>query len=311
MKKNNFIRFVDVESYLQDNNINYITSGKNVSQGWIGMSCPFCVDGDPSNHMGISLDAKTISCWRCGKTGNLISLVMKLHKCRFEESLKILKKYVDYSITDLVEIPIHNVNFTMPKNFNQYLPDNPKNYLKKRGYDPEYIWEKYNLFYPYPEHWGRYKHRIVIPFILNGEIVTYTTRDITGKMENKYDACPNKESMIPIGDCIYNIDNIKKNGNMVVFEGPTDVWKYEDNACALYGIKYTHARIRLIREKNPKNIFLIFDPGAEKQVEDLANELSIFFPVTVLFLSGKKDVGDMNKKEIQEIKDYIKGVYNG
>jgi hypothetical protein len=80
------IENLNLIEYLDDKNISYSTSGKNVSSGWIGISCPFC--GDSSNHLGINLESKVFSCWKCGEKGNFIKLAMELEGLSFKEIMK-------------------------------------------------------------------------------------------------------------------------------------------------------------------------------------------------------------------------------
>ena len=55
----------DVISFLEEYNIDYTTSGKNVTSGWVEINCPFCGD-DPSYHMGVNLSSGLYHCWICG-----------------------------------------------------------------------------------------------------------------------------------------------------------------------------------------------------------------------------------------------------
>ena len=45
------IESFDVLEFLDDRGIPYVTEGKNVSYGWAEINCPFCPDGDPSEHL--------------------------------------------------------------------------------------------------------------------------------------------------------------------------------------------------------------------------------------------------------------------
>ena len=60
------IRNFDIIAYLENRNIPYKSCGKNVSEGWIGIHCPFPFCSDPSTHLGINLSSKAVNCWICG-----------------------------------------------------------------------------------------------------------------------------------------------------------------------------------------------------------------------------------------------------
>ena len=42
----------DIISYLENRGVSYWTEGKNVTDGWVNINCPF--SPDPSNHLGIN-----------------------------------------------------------------------------------------------------------------------------------------------------------------------------------------------------------------------------------------------------------------
>ena len=75
----NFESF-DIIKYLQSRHINYTEEGKNVSEGWIGIRCVFPGCEDMSNHLGIHLESKVISCWVCGRRGSLLNLILLIDK---------------------------------------------------------------------------------------------------------------------------------------------------------------------------------------------------------------------------------------
>ena len=296
--------FIDVISYFKDNNIKYWTEGKNVSKGWVNIKCPFCMGGDPSNHLGINLQSKKINCWRCSKKGDFFTLIMKLNKCGFGKAQQIAKKFYTTKVI-VYDRTAFNPEFKLPKVFSRELTERPKKYLEERNFVAQDIWDTYYLHYPIPDHWGDYRYRLCIPFTREGEISTFTARDITGRQDPKYIVHPNEKSLYPVNQCVYNLDRIEKGVNLVILEGPTDVWRYKYNAVCVYGITYTPTQIRLIKEREPKKIFIIFDPGAEKEADKLANELGIYFPVEVIFLDGEKDIGDYKENDsiIRELRE--------
>ena len=83
------IQDFDIIAYLESREVEYHTSGKNVTSGWIEINCPFCFPEDPSWHLGINLDTKLYNCYICGNKGSPINLIMEIDQCSFPKAKKI------------------------------------------------------------------------------------------------------------------------------------------------------------------------------------------------------------------------------
>jgi hypothetical protein len=296
------LQLLDTLEILNKYHIEYYETGKNISSGWIGLNCPFCPDGDPSTHLGLHRGSNIISCWRCGKKGTIVDLIVALSAKSYRNVLSEISAYVAEDLYDYKEISSVK-EIQLPKEFSRKITKNSYNYLLRRGFNPFYIWNKYELYNPIPEFRGRYNYRIVIPFFYENKMVTFTARDYSKQSDLRYLSLENDKSVISIGDCIYNIDQVSINSTIFIFEGPFDVWKFDENACAIYGIRFNSSKIaKLILDKRPERVYIIFDPGAESRAEQLAIELSVFTKVEVIFLNGHRDIGDFSQKEIKQFK---------
>jgi hypothetical protein len=154
---------IDVHEVLDELSVDYRESGKNVGHGWVGICCPFCGD-DTGYHLGMNIESKTISCFRCGKTGNLITFVAKEMQTSFPKTIEFLKKFIPIELQPIssdTEVENLIVNVELPKNATRNPSKYQINYLKYRRYNWKKLHKKYNLHYCGPV--GDFANRIIVP----------------------------------------------------------------------------------------------------------------------------------------------------
>ncbi len=292
------IQDFDIIDFLDDQGISYSNEGKNISEGWIGTSCPFCFD--PSNHLGIHLTSKNLTCWRCGKH-TIIEYIQEIMQMNKTNAFKILRKYQNRGKVYKLKEEMWAEKVILPKTEKE-MPKLHQDYLLERNFDPNHITKKYDV--QACHYLGDYNYRLIIPIYMDSELVTFTSRDVTGKAKQKYRHCPNDQSVIPIKHCIYNIDRARE--KVIVVEGVTDVWRIGEGAVALFGTQYTNEQIFLLSQF--KKIFVFFDPEkeAQKQAWKLANNLSMTSEVELLF-NEKGDPADMTEEEVMSLRYSIFG----
>ncbi len=290
------ISLFDIRSFLDDKGIDYKTAGKNVTSGWIELACPFCAD--PSYHLGIS-DINIYHCWRCGTKGSVVKLIMELENISYSKAIKELSNYY---LSDLTELKIdiqkrynHNI---LPKEAGKEFPSIHSDYLLSRNFSLNLI-KKYDL---YSCHMlGKYKYRIICPVIEDGRIVNFTAMAVSGQSP-KYLHCPNEEAIIPMKECLYNIDSVGK--TIIIVEGVTDVWRLGDGAVATMGIEFTTEQINVLAKREINRCFVMFDAEdlAQKKAVKLATALSSFIKEVDIISLEKGDPGDLTEEEVQEIR---------
>lgn len=288
---------LNLVEYLDDHNIPYTTTGKNVSSGWIGLACPFC--GDTSNHLGVNLSSKVFSCWRCGEKGGFIKLAMELEDLSFKEVKAQIGKYGHFFLHKQERIQAHEIVESF-----EPVCDWHKDYLRERGFDPDYLIKKYKL--KSARITSDFAHRIIIPYFIKGRMVTFTSRDVTEKAKFKYKHFPVFKSIVPPKETLFNIDSVKS--TCIVCEGCMDVFRIGDGCVALAGTSYT--RKQLLQLMQFKRIFLLFDPeeNAQRLAQKLALELSsVCSSVEILKLNLDRDPGDMTETEAREVRKEVFG----
>ncbi|KXH69796.1 MAG: hypothetical protein AM326_01615 [Candidatus Thorarchaeota archaeon SMTZ-45] len=301
------IEYFDVKEYLDNRGIYYDESGKNVQDGWIGIRCLWCED--ESNHLGIDLEKKGINCWRCPVKGTIIKLIMKVDRCSFAESLRVVRKFSHISaLTDRrshgpEQMPQAATHLELPSICENQLLQIHSDYLASRNFDPQYIFDKYKLRCNGPV--GDFAMRLIIPFYERKRLVTYTTRDVTGKARIPYIHCSKVLSILHPKDTLYNIDTVEDTA--LVLEGVTDVWRMGDGAVATMGDKFTGKQVALL--KNLKRCFILYDTEDEAQenAERLAFNLSVTVPDVHVLGLEEGDPADISPEDAKSIRREIFG----
>jgi DNA primase len=292
----------DVISFLEEYNIDYTTSGKNVTSGWVEINCPFCGD-DPSYHMGVNLSSGLYHCWICGAKGGSEKLIQKLLGISFSKVHKIISDF-EINIYEQAEAEKSKAEkIYFPKGFENHFPEMHINYLTKRRFDHKKLIQKYGI--KAYLHLGReFAYRIVVPIIMDNQIVNFVGRDVTEKSKEKYINLKNEKAIIPLKNCLYNIDSVKDTA--IIVEGIFDAWRIGDGCVATMGVEYTVHQLRELYEKELKKAFIMYDHDALKKAYKLGNILSTFIPRVEVIELEHGDPADMKEEEVSELLKEIK-----
>lgn len=290
----------DLLGYLASRGIRYSLEGKNVSQGWLGVKCPFCVD--KSNHLGINLHSKAFSCFKCGETGTIFRYVAALEPGGELAARQVLAEFRSSELALDFKPQTEPVKHFNPPETTP-LSGAAKVYLRKRKFPYKMLQTKYQIagF----DAISTYKFRLFIPVFFNEQMVTFTTRSYTDQIEPKYLHYPKRKSSLFVKETLYNIDNAKDN-TVVVVEGPIDAWRIGDGAVATYGVVFTQKQIKLLRERF-KRVFVMYDTDAQDQAEKLTDSLACFSLEVHNIKLAKGDPGGLTHTEAQEIRREIFG----
>jgi len=298
---------IDIIKLYQDFNIHFRTEGKGVARGWVGISCPFC-SGNPGYHLGYCIDQSNkysgaYTCWRCGGK-NTKKVIAKITNSTESEAWKIMQRYSSDSVTKTKEIRKTKkaVKCLLPVGL---VPIKGKLYiyLKKRKFEVKELISTWDIRGTGPV--GPYKHRIIAPIYFKKQLVSFQGRDITGKSDMKYKACPKDLEVRDHKNCLYGYDLARKS-SVVVCEGITDVWRLGPGSVATFGIKFTDEQVRLLSKF--KKVFILFDTDSEAvtQAELLGKLLSaVGVDVEIIYLDNGDPGELLNEEAKQLMKDLI------
>ena len=292
------LSFFDIRMFLDDRGIPWSNEGKNISSGWIGLGCPFC--GDKSNHGAINLSSLSYSCWKCSKKGTAITLVMQIDNCSFIRALKTAEKFVLTNFEHLIKKErIHSDLVIFPPGTSDVMLPIHRNFLIKRGYNPDYVARKYDLRFVGPtlDNW---KFQLLIPVYMNQTLMTFVGRDTTGKAEIKYQNAPIERSILQAKHCLYGLDSVTD--TIILVEGILDMWRIGSPAVCCFGTQITTEQINLIAQKRLKRCLILFDQDATDKAYVLASTLTSVVPVVEVLELDTEDPDSMTEDETWELR---------
>ena len=289
---------IDIREVLDDLGIYYTESGKNVSDGWIGTTCPFC--DDHSNHLGINLRSKTISCFKCGTTGTVIKYLSEELR-DFNKAITILGNAVPRELhSEDQQYKENAVHVELPKEAKREITPYHAGYLKERGFDYQTLNDLYNLHYCGPV--GEWANRIIVPVIKNYRLITFTSVDISDESNMRYRHLKDEESIIPIKHYLFGIEYTDGNSCIVV-EGLFDMFRVGSGAVATFGTKVTSEQKRLLSKFNVVKILFDGDSSGRINGAKLAEELAPFCDVKLFELPLGIDPDTMSEEDIKIVKE--------
>ena len=268
-----------------------------VNAGWLNTNCPYCAD--TKNHLGFKIGEDYCNCWKCG-SHNLEHTLKRILKLNSSEMINVLQQYRTEDILRSM------LNKKTPKSKKLEFPEDKLNsrerkYLRGRGFNPDFLEQKYLL--RSGGIVGDFSYRIIIPLILNGQLVSWTGRDITDNSELRYRTLEIEKSVVDPKTVLFNLDNAK-NSMVVVVEGPFDVLRMGDDFVCSFGTSMTEAQINLLA-KRYKQIIFLFDPeeAAQKKAKRYAQQLaSLGRSVDVVDSEMGKDPGDFSGAEVSHLR---------
>ena len=252
------MRVFNWRELLTRHRVDFIERGANVKRGELNIKCPFCGSADPSHHMGLNLDTGWWACWRNSthRGKSPLRLLIKLLNVPYWKARELAgldtADYVDPEGFDAVAARImRRESLERPEQVQRAFLQYDKTfksiayeastrraweYLRSREFrerDIDALCEQYKLM---TANTGRWANRVVIPYYLDSELVSWTGRAIGEAMIRYKDLSP-AESLMPIKDMLFNYDAIMNGGEaLVIVEGPIDVLKLDFYGRA-YGVR--------------------------------------------------------------------------
>lgn len=289
---------IDIREVLDDLHIHYTESGKNVSDGWIGVACPFC--DDSSNHMGINLAHKTISCFKCGEPGTVIKYLSEELRS-FNKAIQILGDAVPRELRSFETEKTGGVSrVELPKEASRKITPYHAGFLEDRGYDWKDISDRYNMHFCGPI--GIWRNRIIVPVIKSYKLITFTSVDISDETDMRYRHLKDEESIIPIKHHLFGLE-FTDNHTAIVVEGFFDQLRFGDGAVATFGTTVTPEQKRLLSKFSVVKICFDGDEAGRKGGQKLANDLAPFCEVKIFDLPEGTDPDKLPPEDIKSIKE--------
>lgn len=290
---------IDIQRFLDDYNIDYATSGKNVASGFININCPHCED--KSKHGGFPKNGSIYLCWRCGRhdIAETLSLITGISK---KDIISIKKQYNNYIESNEEQYEYHNETILVPGG---KLTKQHKDYLFGRNFDADFLERKYDLRGTLATR-DLYAYRIITPIYYKQRIVSYQGRDFTGKQELRYVTCKPEFEIIHHKKILFNMDNATSD-KVIVVEGTYDAFRFGDNTVATMGTGYTREQVSLLA-KTYDEIYTMFDPeiDAQNRAKQLLTDLSMAGKKVMNIRLDSGDPAEQTEETVREIKKDLK-----
>lgn len=293
---------------LTEYGINFKRHGESskVTEGWIGLPCPFCrhvaKNGDP-NILGVNLRTGSISCWydgvhRPGETlaaltgmplGEAVALTTGLDRPAPEPARP----------RGVLKMPAPRIPLTAPG------AGPHRRYLSGRGFDPDELHALWGLEATRMCAWagGRdMSWRLVIPVTLRGDTVSWTTRAISeSDPARRYAGARADEESVPKRELLAGWDYVRHAA--VVVEGFFDAAAVGPGGVWTAGTGYTKAHVRLLASLPVRAVVFDAEPEAQDRADRLARELEAMPGRTErVVLESGPDPASASRKEIKELR---------
>lgn len=254
--------------------------------------CPFCHKTD--NHFSVNLDTGLYKCYICGDGrgrlgGNYVDLVARLERIPYREVDSFL-------YGKAVTSTIWNIRETEPVVLSEV---KHRKFVELEGtIDIKNTSDVYSVFVNKAVAYldsrsisvdlaqdlgmrvgvrGKYVNRILIPIVENGEVVNFVARDFTGG-KLRYTGPSLADGWQPKSDCIFNIDNILQDSDVLLVEGIFDAIPLRGlSVGALLGKVVSDKQLVKILKLKPRSVTILLDGDGETSLESTALSLASRF----------------------------------
>lgn len=293
-------------AFLEREQIEYITEGKNVASGCYCIHCPICGAADPSQHCNIDPETGGWWCWRNrDHRGRAVYLVAALKGCSLPDARRIVGEDEQAradspgadTLEDLrqrfeqAETPRDTKDSgpeTWPGDIHPIRPDRASSrrfvdYLARRRFwgDAEEVARYYRLRYAMT---GPFAQRLIIPITRGPDLIGWTGRSIRPDAELRYKSHP--EGHGGVKSTLINCRVARRGGRvLVIVEGPLDALKLDFygrwravRAVATMGTNVTDMQVGvLIHDLIPyyDRAVILFDPNADRMALQLQAKLRL------------------------------------
>ncbi len=294
----------------------------HVSQGWIGIHCPFCA-GRQNFHMGFNISKELFNCWRCGPH-SLRETLERLTGEAFGTLWRIYGGGKTAPSARKIKPRKEEKELVLPSGFTVPLQTHHRRYLERRRFDPDELIEEWSICSTSPtamlrdkDMQSKFSNRIFIPMYWNDKLATFQARTLKPRASNKsgmgmipkYKACPAEMEGRSIRRILYRHPKTVSDYGICV-EGATDVWRMGLHAFALLGTGFSEGQVALIAERYSK-VVLLFDPEEHAQARALKMQLALrAFGVktNIHSLPDNRDPAELSRQEVSMLVQYLLNV---
>ena len=299
---------------LDSKGVVYLESGAGVAKGNIVVACPFC-GGSDFHYLGVSLTNSWWGCWRnqSHRGKSPVRLLVALLKISYGQALELAGLDASFVDPDGYESIKNNLfkkqealeqsepqtvtKLTMPKEFEEINPARIRhlrafNYLADtRGFPRNHLTALCKYYHLRFAVAGDFKDRIILPYYMDGRLVTWTGRAV-GETRMRYLDLSIAQSVLPAKRTFYNFNATCRPAKiLLVQEGPMDSLKVDMYA----------------KEFSVRSISISTNSITEDQTY-LLEEVSVNFDKTLIMMDAANSMGVIDSMRLKEKLAQIKNI---
>lgn len=284
---------------------------RTAPHGHIVTTCPFC---NKENHFYINLNTQLWDCKKCGEDGNIFKLLNFLGKLYLVGDFKSIDRSYIKNLGELEEEKNKKIDLTTPE---RRLP-----YGFKRLYFNDYLKRRGFIKRNYEDHVIGFtnvkiklKDYIIFSVMEDNICKGYVSRYIKDTKDKRIPRYKNDKGA-NFSKLFFGFNELNNLTNTVLLvEGLMDkitldnyfkLYNQSDIKClCTFGKKISSFQTIKLLEKGIKNIVLLYDEDAIKEMKKISLTLENFFNVAVGFTKNN-DINDSSEKEIEYMFENLK-----
>lgn len=236
-------------------------------------------------------------CWVCGVKGSSVAFLVGRHRQELvgeaEKFWRVARRRPTLDVPAHVAVQVPPGFMLMAANLDTRVPELRAvvEYVLGRGLTVDDMWRRRLGF----STEGNFVGRVIAPsFDRDGHLNYYTARSIRDDIYPKYYNAPTRKQAI-----VYNELDVDWSSELVVTEGPFDLFKTVGNATCLLGSTLAEDFLLFHRVvENGTPVVLALDAGEDVKTDRIARLLySYDVDVSVMSVDGYRDLGEMPRGE--------------
>lgn len=293
--------------------------------------CPFC--GDKRKRFRMNSKSLLAYCFNCDWRGSAVRFLQDYEHLNVHDAFDVINNYQEFTplphnLYDYIyeELYGHELDINYHHKYTIPLPDdfellygnhsirskNFMRYARKRGLSDNQLYVhgvgfcsngKIDLGNNHFAHVDN--HLIVQTFNDHNDPIYWMGRAINNKIKPKAYNPQGKEGFYNKSDVVFNLNNAKKEGYVVINEGVFDAMSVGKVGTALFGKTLSMRQLEAYIKADIEKAYVMLDPDARLYEIKLADTISHYIPTFLCFLKNgdPNDIG--HKGCVQAIKDAI------
>lgn len=274
---------MNIRDVLRQLNVRFSEAGASglVTDGWIGLVCPYCDRGKGRPGLGVHVRTLKCSCWSCGGHGLARALADSSGR-----PLADVRALLAGVVAAPRAEPVRG-RYNPPPGVGP-LQEPHKRYLRGRGFDPDELVRVWGIG-ALGADGGQHAWRIFIPVRDDsGEPVSWTTRAI-GQVSagGRYRTARPEDAAVPKSACLFGINHVVS--AVVIVEGHFGAMWGGPGFVATGGVGFSRAQVARLSQVPVRAV--LFDSGtaAQRRARALAAALAPFPGVTEIVQTSGAD----------------------